>query len=534
MLRLFGSPVFDADGQFVPLRLRPKAAALLTYLALSDRPIRRHELARLFFPEAQEPLAALRWHLSHLRSSCPAYVTSGLRVTRENAACDVPTDVALFRAGCSRLVVLADAVDASTVLALYRDDLLSGLSISASPEFDTWLYIEQESLRRMFRQATTGFARAVVSTSRVQEAIEPLSRLVSVDPYCEEGHVLLVEAYEALDWPEQARTAYDRYQRVMREALCAEPRPALAIRYEGTTRAGRLLPIEHLVSLRDVTLHAVDWQGREPAIVGIHGSGMLAHSLDAIAQQLAPDHRFVAVDLRGHGFSDKPPSGYELECHVDDLVQVIAELGLRHPILLGHSVGGAIATFVATHVPASGLVLLDGTVGDRAFTENAASRITPWIDHLDERFGGFESYLAGWRGERPLWQEESERMLDRWVHYLLAPMPDGTYRPRLLRAAIEAEWASIVAADSLSELRRVRCPTLIVLAMQPFMDGRPYLTPEIVETQMHASRTPELFVARSSSHGTMVRDPEPEMIDAIRRFVERCERGVGDRALQNA
>ncbi|GAC1511070.1 MAG: hypothetical protein NVS2B16_11980 [Chloroflexota bacterium] len=418
--------------------------------------------------------------------------------------------------------MLADAVDAPTVLALYRDDLLSGLSISASPEFDTWLYIEQETVRRLFRQAATGFARAVLSTSRVGEAVEPLSTLVSVDPYCEDGHVLLIEACEALERSDQARAAYDRYQRVVRADLRAEPRPALASRYEGSPLRGRPLPIEHLVSLHDVTLHIVDWQGREPAIVGVHGSGMLAHSLDAIAQQLAPDHRFVAVDLRGHGFSDKPPSGYELQCHVDDLVQMIGEIGLQHPILLGHSAGGAIATFVATQVEAAGLILLDGTVGDRAFTENAASRITPWVDHLDARFGGFESYLAGWRAGRPRWREESERMLDRWVHYLLAPLPDGTYRPRLLRQAIEAEWASIVAADSLGELRRVRCPTLIVLATQPFMDGRSYLTHEIVEAQMCASQDAELFVAWSSSHGTMVRDPEPEMIEAIHRFLERC------------
>ncbi len=32
-----------------------------------------------------------------------------------------------------------------------------------------------------------------------------------------------------------------------------------------------------------------------------------------LAAPLAPTHRFVGVDLRGHGFSDKPPTGYDLE-----------------------------------------------------------------------------------------------------------------------------------------------------------------------------------------------------------------------------
>lgn len=534
MLCLFGAPATEVDGQFEPLRLRPKAVALLTYLALSREPVSRRELARLLFPEATEPLASLRWHLAHLRSSCPPWVVHGLHTTREDVALTVPTDVDAFRAGSGRLQALADAIDAPAVLALYRDDLLSGLSVSASAEFDTWLYIEQEALRRLFRQVTLGFARAVLTTSRIHEAIEPLSLLVSLDPYCEDGHVLLIEAYESLDRPEQARSAYDRYQHTVRDELRAEPRATLAARYEGASPSGSQLPTELLVPLRNVTLHVLDWRGGAPPILAIHGSGMLAHSMDSIAEQIAPDNRFVAVDLRGHGLSDKPPSGYELKHHVEDLVQLVEELELDHPVLLGHSAGGAIATFVATRVDATGLILLEGTVGDQAFVENAAVRITPWIDQLDMRRDGFESYLAQWRALRPRWREESERMLDRWVHYLLAPLSDGTYRARVLREALEAEWASLIAADGLGELSRVRCPTLVVLATQAFLGSVPYFTQEIAEAQVHAARFGELFIARASTHGGLVRNPEPEMIEAIRRFVARCQQIAGVRVARNA
>ncbi|GAC1469306.1 MAG: hypothetical protein PVSMB7_18420 [Chloroflexota bacterium] len=534
MLCLLGDPCIEVDGHVELLRLRPKAVSLLAYLALAERPVARRDLAQLFFPDAKEPFASLRWHLAYLRSTCPSSVIRGLYATREAVVLDVPTDVTLFRVGCERLRGLADAVDASTVLGFYRNDFLNRVSVSASPQFDTWLYIEQESLRRLFRQVTTGFARAVVGTPRVSETLEPLSRLVSVDPYCEDGHVLLIEAYETLERPEEARMAYDRYQRVVRGDLQAEPRPTVAARYQDSPHGKRSLPAEELVPLRDVTLHIVDWQGGEPPILAVHGSGMLAQSLDAIAEQIAPDHRFVSVDLRGHGLSDKPRTGYELERHVDDLVQLIGELGLQRPVLLGHSAGGAIAAFVATRADVSGLILLDGTIGDRAFTENAASRITPWIDHLDTRKGGFESYLAEWRARRPRWREESERMLDRWVHYLLAPCADGTYRPRVLREAIEAEWVSIVAADTMGELGRVPCPTLIVLATQPFMGGLPYLTRETAEAQLRTSMNGQLVLARTSSHGTLVRDPEPEMITAIVDFLGYCESTQDAMTVRNA
>jgi len=55
---------------------------------------------------------------------------------------------------------------------------------------------------------------------------------------------------------------------------------------------------------------------------------------------LADDHRLVAVDLRGHGLSDKPPAGYaDARLWADDLRSVMEALQLDHPILCGWSYG---------------------------------------------------------------------------------------------------------------------------------------------------------------------------------------------------
>jgi alkanesulfonate monooxygenase len=64
----------------------------------------------------------------------------------------------------------------------------------------------------------------------------------TVDPYVEEGHVLLIRVYEALGETTRAAAAYDRYQRIVRHELAAEPRPALVLRFEGQTSAGSALP----------------------------------------------------------------------------------------------------------------------------------------------------------------------------------------------------------------------------------------------------------------------------------------------------
>jgi len=71
----------------------------------------------------------------------------------------------------------------------------------------------------------------------------------------------------------------------------------------------------------------------------------------------------------------------------------------------------------------------------------------------------------------------------------------------------------------------VTCPILIVQALKPWLDGRPYFTRPIVDAQLAAAPAAELFVARRSDHATLIRDPEPAMVAAITRFAERCATG---------
>ncbi len=532
MLCLLGSPAIRLGDVLRPLKLRPKALALLVRAAL-EGPVSRVDLADLIFPEAEAPRAALRWHLNYLRAQLPEPIRNHLVITPEHVGLDAPTDVEVFRRGAKRILAAPHDPEAAGVLALYRGDLCTGLTVSASAVFDTWLYVEQESLRRVFRQATVAVARQRLTTGDPGPAIEPLAQLVSVDPYYAEGHSLLIEASEVLGRREAAAAAYQRYQRILRQELRIEPPLSLMRRFEPDAPIGRVPPDDSLIALSQLTLHIVDWPGAEPPILAIHGSTMSAYTFTALAERLSPDIRFVAVDLRGHGFSDKPPTGYSVEQHVEDLSELMTVLALHRPIVLGFSIGGAIAAFLAARSDCSGLILLEGVIGDRAFTENAAARvINPWSKTLELRVGGFEEYLTRVRAEQVrsgVPSDDAERFLERTIRYELAPLPDGTYRRRALRAAFEETWASLLQSDSLGALARVRCPTLIVQAPRPWIEGRPYLTDEIIAAQRKAAPHAQVFVAHQSTHPMLVRDPEPEMIEALRSFVRHVQvRQQGD------
>src|SRR3989304_142000 len=65
-LCLLGRPAVLEEGRLTTLALRPKALALLAYLALAGGAVVRRDLAGLLFPDAGDPLATLRWR--NLRS----------------------------------------------------------------------------------------------------------------------------------------------------------------------------------------------------------------------------------------------------------------------------------------------------------------------------------------------------------------------------------------------------------------------------------------------------------------------------------
>lgn len=105
--------------------------------------------------------------------------------------------------------------------------------------------------------------------------------------------------------------------------------------------------------------------GRGPDVVLIHGLGASrAFWFSRLAMTLAATHRVTIYDLRGHGYSERPASGYRVTDHADDLLGLLDELGVERAALVGHSLGGAVAFELALRVPerVSHLGLLDSRI----------------------------------------------------------------------------------------------------------------------------------------------------------------------------
>jgi pimeloyl-ACP methyl ester carboxylesterase len=103
----------------------------------------------------------------------------------------------------------------------------------------------------------------------------------------------------------------------------------------------------------------------EPPVLLVHGwccdHTYFAPQFEHFAER---GHRVVAVDLRGHGKSDKPHQRYAMQDFADDLAWMCQRLELTKPVVVGHSMGGIVAFDLAARYPhlPSAVVMLDAAV----------------------------------------------------------------------------------------------------------------------------------------------------------------------------
>ncbi len=205
-------------------------------------------------------------------------------------------------------------------------------------------------------------------------------------------------------------------------------------------------PTQHEFHGSQVRLTWFEWSaGNETAEVAtvllVHATGFHARCWDRTVAALPEGYRAIAVDMRGHGRSDKR-GPYTWSTFGRDLDELVDGLGLRDAIGVGHSMGGHCVTQVAGHVPGtfSRLVLVDPVV----FDPDA---------YATDRYRGYDSAedhpVARRRNRWASWQEMYQRFENRH--------PFSLWRPEVLEDY--CRYGVVAAADG--DGFELACPPLV-------------------------------------------------------------------------
>jgi len=148
-----------------------------------------------------------------------------------------------------------------------------------------------------------------------------------------------------------------------------------------TKPAGVTEPGGKIVSVSGGELEVVEKGPRSGSpIVLIHCFTCAINYWNGMIPVLAREHRVIAVDLLGHGGSEKPSSGYSVPNQANVIAEVLAKLGVRRAEVVGHSLGGPVAIALAEQSPqlVTSLVAIDsipdtsygdvGFIGELPFT----------------------------------------------------------------------------------------------------------------------------------------------------------------------
>ncbi len=223
-----------------------------------------------------------------------------------------------------------------------------------------------------------------------------------------------------------------------------------------------------------------------PVVVLSHslGSGLVMWEPQLAA--LEPHFRVLRYDTRGHGGSEAPHGPYTFELLAQDLVGLLAGLGIEQAHFIGLSMGGMIGQALGLYHPAR---LLSLTLCDTAAANPAGSREI-WQERMD---------LVRKQGLAPLWAGT----LDRWLSpefVRQSPPLLEKIRRQFLATSVNGYVGcsqAIMGLDYLGRLGKIRTPTLIVVGEED--PGTPVSAAQALQDRISGSRLVILPQARHLS-----------------------------------
>ena len=211
----------------------------------------------------------------------------------------------------------------------------------------------------------------------------------------------------------------------------------------------------------EITLAFTDTMQDKTPLVLIHGWGCDHRTLQHQQDFFSSTHRVVNVDLRGHGESDAPYEEYEISCFAQDIAWLCQQLTIKDVVLIGHSMGGAVAIETAYQFPAMvrAVAMIDTVFQPRPELQALLAPLMPGLqgEAYKETYREIMLALSQPTEKEPL-TEVLRRLPRAPQHALLAALQQHMVSHNFARAAgsCTAPSAYIAASGHLADVEHLK------------------------------------------------------------------------------
>lgn len=285
----------------------------------------------------------------------------------------------------------------------------------------------------------------------------------------------------------------------------------------------------HTFEHAGVAFHYAESQGAGLPLVILHGiTGSHAEFLHTMPDLTRWSHVY-AFDMRGHGRSGWPADGrYEIADYTGDVVAFLKQVVGQSVILLGHSLGGMVATWLAAHHPEllAGVILEDAGLYITAESRFQQSWFYPYFEAMRTFL---PQYHANGAHLEEMVAYVGDSAVDDGRTWLDVVGPEAVHEralqlhqvdPRVLTPLFEDRLFSKTDPDTL--LAKMRGPVHILAAQPEFGSA---LTPEDIERMRAIQPQATATVVKGAGHDVHLDRPQ-DFVRDVARFISAVAESV--------
>ena len=246
----------------------------------------------------------------------------------------------------------------------------------------------------------------------------------------------------------------------------------------------------NFVNVNGIRLHYLDWGGNGTVLLFLTGMGLSAHIYDKFAPRFIDKFHVIALTRRGHGDSDYPETGYDVDTLTKDVRQFMDSLEIDKAILVGHSMSNVeLCHFAALHPERIlKLVFLDAAYDRTSPIFKAMMEKNPLrniqIPGINDDHYSIENYVAATKKIYPSLAAVWCDVMDEDLLHGVKKSPEGKIVDKMsdtIGKALNDTLNSYTPEDS-----KIQAPVLSIFAIN---GGDYYLSPDYMTEEQKAAVT---------------------------------------------